>query len=68
MKHLRVVFSLMVLATVFGAGVVTQTSFAQEEAAAKCDCYYPNSGAKGVLRWWYGEYTCHVEECWLPLP
>ncbi len=33
-----------------------------DEAAPKCNCYYPNTGQYGVIRW--GD--CRVVNCWIP--
>ena len=63
MKRLKLVLSLSVLLTVFGAVGTVQTSFADE--MSPCNCWYPNSSSYGVMRWWYGVWTCHVEDCWM---
>ena len=65
MKRFRFVLSLTVLFLVFGAVGLTQSSYA--DPGDQCDCYYVQSGSRGVQRWWYGVWTCHVEDCWLPL-
>jgi hypothetical protein len=70
MKRIRLSVSLTVLLAVFGVVGMSGTqsvSADYEYAGEKCDCQYVQSGNKGVQRWWYGEYTCHVEDCWLPM-
>jgi len=36
---------------------------AQEDEAPRCNCYYPNTGRYGVIRW--GD--CRVVDCWIIL-
>jgi len=68
MKRSRLFLSLLVLLVVLGIGGATASQSASADASdGACDCRYVQSGQFGVQRWWYGTYTCHVEDCWLPI-
>jgi|GEM_PF-1116415 len=56
---------ILLVATVSLVGVwLSAPTWAQDddEAAPKCNCYYPNTGQYGVIRW--GD--CRVVNCWIP--
>lgn len=64
MKRLVSWLLLIAMLAVVGLWSSLPTEAQEEEAAPQCNCYYPNTGRFGVIRW--GD--CGVTDCWLPIP
>lgn len=64
MKAIRFSFVLLLLALAIGFSPASVPSSSALEAAPKCECFFPNSGAAGVKDEKEG---CKVVECWVDI-